>query len=222
MVEASLDDWLTTGRFSDEFEQGLANLLGMKYLITVNPILQFGAVPVFVDVELGTCNIDAAKVEAAIGPRTGAVMLAHTLGNPYDLDVITALCRKYKLWLIEDCCNALGSTYSPSPPGEKAGVGQVCRLVSLFSIFLLSCASSLSFASPFVNLSPDPELAALRPVTAQGAQPQGAAANEPPFLRWCSTSPLRRKTPAARSCISPTSGTASAPALRCPPSTPRK
>jgi CDP-6-deoxy-D-xylo-4-hexulose-3-dehydrase len=78
---------------------------------TVNPILQFGAVPVFVDVEIPTYNIDAAKVEAAISPRTRAIMLAHTLGNPYNLDVITALCRKYNLWLIEDCCDALGSTY---------------------------------------------------------------------------------------------------------------
>ena len=78
---------------------------------TVNPILQFGAVPVFVDVEIPTYNIDAAKVEAAISPKTRAIMLAHTLGNPYNLDVITALCRKYNLWLIEDCCDALGSTY---------------------------------------------------------------------------------------------------------------
>lgn len=78
---------------------------------TVNPILQFGAVPVFVDVELGAYNIDANKIEAAIGPKTKAIMLAHTLGNPFNLDVVTALCKKYKLWLVEDCCDALGSTY---------------------------------------------------------------------------------------------------------------
>ena len=78
---------------------------------TVNPILQFGAIPVFVDVELGTYNIDATKIEAAIGPNTKAIMLAHTLGNPFNLDVVTALCKKYKLWLVEDCCDALGSTY---------------------------------------------------------------------------------------------------------------
>lgn len=78
---------------------------------TVNPILQFGAIPVFVDVELGTYNIDANKIEAAIGPKTKAIMLAHTLGNPFNLDVVTALCKKYKLWLVEDCCDALGSTY---------------------------------------------------------------------------------------------------------------
>ncbi len=84
---------------------------------TVNPILQFGAVPVFVDVELPTCNIDTRQIEAAITPKTRAIMLAHTLGNPYDLASITALCRKYGLWLIEDCCDALGSTYAGKPVG---------------------------------------------------------------------------------------------------------
>ena len=84
---------------------------------TVNPILQFGAVPVFVDVTLGTYNIDPARVEAAIGPKTRAIMLAHTLGNPFDLDAIVSLCRRHDLWLIEDCCDALGSTYR----GERVG-----------------------------------------------------------------------------------------------------
>ncbi|HPB75708.1 MAG TPA: lipopolysaccharide biosynthesis protein RfbH, partial [Chromatiaceae bacterium] len=84
---------------------------------TVNPILQYGAVPVFVDVELGTYNIDASRIEAALGPRTKAIMLAHTLGNPFNIEVITRLCRQHDLWLIEDCCDALGSTYHlpPSP-----------------------------------------------------------------------------------------------------------
>jgi CDP-6-deoxy-D-xylo-4-hexulose-3-dehydrase len=153
MVEASLDGWLTTGRFNDSFEKRLARFLGVKYLITVNsgssanliafntltspklgkraikpgdevigvaagfpttvnPILQFGAVPVFVDVELGTYNIDVTRLEEAITPKTKAIMLAHTLGNPFNLDVITALCKKHNLWLIEDCCDALGSTYN--------------------------------------------------------------------------------------------------------------
>ena len=153
MVDASLDGWLTTGRFNDMFEQRLAKFLGVKYLITVNsgssanliafntltspklgeraikpgdevigvaagfpttvnPILQFGAVPVFVDVELGTYNIDVARLEEAITPKTKAIMLAHTLGNPFNLGVITALCQKHNLWLIEDCCDALGSTYN--------------------------------------------------------------------------------------------------------------
>ncbi len=152
MVEASLDGWLTTGRFNAEFEKKLAVFIGVKHLITVNsgssanlvafntltspklgaraiqkgdevigvaagfpttvnPILQFGAVPVFVDIDPLTLNIDASKVEAAICPKTKAIMLAHTLGNPFNLDVITALCKKYGLWLIEDCCDALGSTY---------------------------------------------------------------------------------------------------------------
>jgi CDP-6-deoxy-D-xylo-4-hexulose-3-dehydrase len=78
---------------------------------TVNPILQFGAIPVFVDVDRQTHNIDANKIEAAISSKTKAIMLAHSLGNPFNLDVVTAICKKYKLWLIEDCCDALGSTY---------------------------------------------------------------------------------------------------------------
>ncbi|MCX7178184.1 MAG: lipopolysaccharide biosynthesis protein RfbH, partial [Proteobacteria bacterium] len=78
---------------------------------TVNPILQFGAVPVFVDVDLATHNIDASKIEAAITPKTKAIMLAHSLGNPFNLDVVTTLCKKHGLWLVEDCCDALGATY---------------------------------------------------------------------------------------------------------------
>ena len=78
---------------------------------TVNPISQSGAVPVFVDIELGTYNIDASKIEAAIGTKTKAIMLAHTLGNPFNLDIVLGLCKKHDLWLVEDCCDALGSTY---------------------------------------------------------------------------------------------------------------
>jgi CDP-6-deoxy-D-xylo-4-hexulose-3-dehydrase len=90
---------------------------------TVNPILQYGAVPVFVDVDIPTYNIDATRVEAAIGPKTKAIMLAHTLGNPYNLSVITALCRKYKLWLVEDCCDALGATYDGRLVGTFGDIG---------------------------------------------------------------------------------------------------
>ncbi len=152
MVQASLDGWLTTGRFNSDFERKLADFIGVKHLITVNsgssanlvafntltssklgkraiqkgdevigvaagfpttvnPILQFGAIPVFVDVDAQTHNIDASKIEAAIGPKTKAIMLAHSLGNPFNLDVVTGLCKKYGLWLVEDCCDALGSTY---------------------------------------------------------------------------------------------------------------
>jgi CDP-6-deoxy-D-xylo-4-hexulose-3-dehydrase len=78
---------------------------------TVNPIMQFGAVPVFVDVEMGTYNIKAELIERAITTKTKAVMLAHTLGNPFNLAEIKRLCDKYNLWLIEDCCDALGATY---------------------------------------------------------------------------------------------------------------
>jgi CDP-6-deoxy-D-xylo-4-hexulose-3-dehydrase len=166
MVDASLDGWLTTGRFNSMFEKRLAKFIGVKYLITVNsgssanlvafstltspklgdraikhgdevigvaagfpttvnPIIQFGAIPVFVDVDLTTHNIDASKIEAAISPKTKAIMLAHSLGNPFNLDVVTALCKKYKLWLIEDCCDALGATYK----GQMVGTfGDIATL----------------------------------------------------------------------------------------------
>jgi len=90
---------------------------------TVNPILQFGAVPVFVDVELGTYNIDPALVEAAISPKTKAIMLAHTLGNPFNLKVIRELCDRHGLWLIEDCCDALGSLYEGRQVGGFGDIG---------------------------------------------------------------------------------------------------
>jgi CDP-6-deoxy-D-xylo-4-hexulose-3-dehydrase len=164
MVEASLDGWLTAGRFNEDFEKKLAVFLGVKFAMTVNsgssanliafstltspklgnraikpgdevigvaagfpttvnPILQFGAVPVFVDVEIGTYNIDASKIEAAITPKTRAIMLAHTLGNPYNLSVIKDLCQRHKLWLIEDCCDALGSTYDGKLVGTFGDIG---------------------------------------------------------------------------------------------------
>jgi CDP-4-dehydro-6-deoxyglucose reductase, E1 len=90
---------------------------------TVNPILQFGAVPVFVDVGIPTYNIDVARLEAAVGPRTRAIMLAHTLGNPYDLNEVVRVARKHGLWLIEDCCDALGSTYDGRLVGTFGDIG---------------------------------------------------------------------------------------------------
>jgi CDP-6-deoxy-D-xylo-4-hexulose-3-dehydrase len=152
MVEASLDGWLTTGRFNEQFEKELAEFIGIKHLITVNsgssanlvafstltspklgeraikkgdevigvaagfpttvnPIVQFGAVPVFVDVDLITHNINADLIEGAITPKTKAIMLAHTLGNPFNLGKVKALCEKYNLWLVEDCCDALGAKF---------------------------------------------------------------------------------------------------------------
>ncbi len=152
MVDASLDGWLTTGRFNAAFEKKLANFIGINHLITVNsgssanlvafstltsprlgnraikkgdevigvaagfpttvnPIVQFGAVPVFVDVEMDTHNINADLIEAAITPKTKAIMLAHTLGNPFNCAKVKEICKKYDLWLIEDCCDALGATF---------------------------------------------------------------------------------------------------------------
>ncbi|EXI67265.1 MAG: L-glutamine:2-deoxy-scyllo-inosose aminotransferase [Candidatus Accumulibacter adjunctus] len=90
---------------------------------TVNPILQNGCVPVFVDVSLPTYNIDAGQIEAALSERTRAIMLAHTLGNPFDLDEVCRIARKHDLWLIEDCCDALGATYSGRPVGTFGDIG---------------------------------------------------------------------------------------------------
>jgi CDP-6-deoxy-D-xylo-4-hexulose-3-dehydrase len=90
---------------------------------TVNPILQFSAVPVFVDIDIPTYNIDSTQIEAAIGPRTKAIMLAHTLGNPFNLSKVTQLAQMYKLWLIEDCCDALGSTYQDRLVGTWGDIG---------------------------------------------------------------------------------------------------
>lgn len=90
---------------------------------TVNPIVQFGAVPVFVDVDMKTHNIDADLIEEAIGPKTKAIMLAHTLGNPFNLAKVRELCDKYGLWLIEDCCDALGASFDGKKVGTWGDVG---------------------------------------------------------------------------------------------------
>ena len=164
MVEASLDGWLTAGRFNEAFEQRLGSFLGAKHVLTtnsgssanllafsaltspqlgeraikpgdevisvaagfpttVNPILQYGAVPVFVDVHIPTYNIDPELIEAAISDKTKAIMLAHTLGNPYDLTKIVHIAKKYNLWLVEDCCDALGSTYDGKLVGSFGDIG---------------------------------------------------------------------------------------------------
>jgi CDP-6-deoxy-D-xylo-4-hexulose-3-dehydrase len=116
---------LTSPRLGDRAIKPGDEVIGVAagFPTTVNPILQFGAVPVFVDIELPHYNIDPSKIEAAIGPKTKAIMLAHTLGNPYDLKVIRALCDKYNLWLIEDCCDALGSTYDGQLVGTFGDIG---------------------------------------------------------------------------------------------------
>lgn len=116
---------LTSPRLGDRAIKPGDEVIGVAagFPTTVNPILQFGAVPVFVDIEMGTYNIDPALIEAAIGPKTKAIMLAHTLGNPFDLGVVRALCDKYGLWLIEDCCDALGSTYQGRMVGTFGDIG---------------------------------------------------------------------------------------------------
>ncbi len=153
LTDATLDFWLTTGRFSDEFEDRIAKLVGVKYAhlvnsgssanlvafaaltapelgdrqirkgdevitvaaafpTTVDPIVQYGAVPVFIDVTIPQYNIDCSKLEEAYSEKTKAVFLAHTLGNPFDLRTVRQFCDKHNLWLIEDNCDALGSEYT--------------------------------------------------------------------------------------------------------------
>lgn len=159
MVQASLDGWLTTGRFNEEFEAKLAKYMGIAHVLTVNsgssanlvafsaltspalgerkinagdevitvaagfpttvnPIVQFGAIPVFVDVNPRTHNIDVSLIEGAISPKTKAIMIAHTLGNPFDAEAVQAICKKHNLWLVEDCCDALGSTINGKMVGN--------------------------------------------------------------------------------------------------------
>ncbi len=153
LTDAALDFWLTTGRFSDEFEKNFAKWIGVKFAhlvnsgssanllafsvltapelgdrqikrgdevitvacgfpTTVTPILQYGAVPVFVDVTIPQYNIDVSKLEEAYSPKTKAVMIAHTLGNPFDLASVKDFCDRHNLWLVEDNCDALGSEYT--------------------------------------------------------------------------------------------------------------
>ena len=152
LTDATLDFWLTTGRFSDQFEKSFAKWLGVRFVNIVNsgssanlvafmaltspklgdrqikrgdeiitvacgfpttvaPAIQYGAVPVFVDVTIPQYNIDVSKLEEALSPKTKAVMIAHTLGNPFDLKSVKEFCTKHNLWLVEDNCDALGTIY---------------------------------------------------------------------------------------------------------------
>ena len=160
LVDSALEFWLTSGRYTDEFEAKLAKYLGVRYCslvnsgssanliafmtltspllgerrvkrgdevitvacgfpTTVNPMIQYGAVPVFVDVTIPQYNIDVTMLEAARSEKTKAVMIAHTLGNPYDLAAVKAFCDKYNLWLVEDNCDALGSRYTLNVDGQE-------------------------------------------------------------------------------------------------------
>ena len=153
LVDSSLEFWLTSGRYTDEFEKKLAEYLNVKFCSLVNsgssanliafmaltspllgerrvkrgdevitvacgfpttvaPVIQYGAVPVFVDVTIPQYNIDVTKLEEAVSEKTKAVMIAHTLGNPFDLKAVKAFCEKLNLWLVEDNCDALGTKYT--------------------------------------------------------------------------------------------------------------
>ena len=160
LVDSSLEFWLTSGRYTDEFEKKLAEYLGVRYCSLVNsgssanliafmaltspllgdrrvnrgdevitvacgfpttvaPMIQYGAVPVFVDVTIPQYNIDVTMLEAARSEKTKAVMIAHTLGNPFDLRAVKAFCDKYNLWLVEDNCDALGTQYTMEEDGKE-------------------------------------------------------------------------------------------------------
>ena len=164
LVDASLDFWLTSGRFNEAFESRLAQFLGIKFVstansgssanllavsaltspllgeralkpgdevitaaasfpTTVNPILLYGLVPVFVDIDIPTYNSPAKKIAEAITKKTRSIVLAHTLGNPFELNAVMELARKHNLWLIEDCCDALGSTYHEKLVGSFGHIG---------------------------------------------------------------------------------------------------
>ena len=164
LVDSSLEFWLTSGRYTDEFEKKLAEYLHVRYCslvnsgssanlvafmaltspllgerrvkrgdeiitvaagfpTTVTPAIQYGAVPVFVDVTIPQYNIDVSMLEAALSEKTKAVMLAHTLGNPFDLQAVKAFCEKHGLWLVEDNCDALGTRYTID--GEEKFTGTV-------------------------------------------------------------------------------------------------
>lgn len=153
LVDASLDFWLTTGRYAEEFEAKFAEFMGQKscmlvnsgssanlialstltspllkgnrlkrgdevltvaagFPTTVNPVIQNGLTPVFVDVEVDTFNIKVSAIENALSDKTKAIMLAHTLGNPFNLEVVKGIADKYRLYLVEDCCDAVGSKYN--------------------------------------------------------------------------------------------------------------
>ena len=153
LVDSSLDFWLTSGRYCDQFEKEFAEILDVKYVSLVNsgasanliafmtltapelkerrinrgdevitvacgfpttiaPVIQYGAIPVFLDVTLPTYNIDVTQLEKALSPKTKAVIVAHSLGNPFNIKAVKEFCDKNNLWLIEDNCDALGSTYT--------------------------------------------------------------------------------------------------------------
>ncbi len=162
LVDSALEFWLTSGRYTDEFEKKLAEYLGLRYCslvnsgssanllafmtltspllgerairrgdevitvaagfpTTVTPIIQYGAVPVFVDMTVPQYNIDVTKLESALSERTRAVMIAHTLGNPFDIAAVRAFCERHGLWLVEDNCDALGTEYTLDGVTRRTG-----------------------------------------------------------------------------------------------------
>ncbi len=164
LVDSSLEFWLTSGRWTDQFEKEFGEFLGVKtvalvnsgssanlvafmaltspllgdrrvrpgdevitvaagFPTTVTPIINYGAIPVFVDITIPQYNIDVDRLEEALSEKTKAVMIAHTLGNPFNLQAVKAFCQKHNLWLVEDNCDALGSKYTID--GEEKYTGTI-------------------------------------------------------------------------------------------------
>ena len=165
-IEATMDGWLTAGRFSVQFERDFAKYIGSRFSFlvnsgssanllafytltspklgdraikpgdevitvaagfptTVNPMIQFGCIPVFVDVDIPTYNIKVADIEKAISPKTKAIMIAHALGNPFNVEAVMAIAKKYNLWVIEDDCDSLGATYNNQKTGTFGDIATV-------------------------------------------------------------------------------------------------
>ena len=162
LVDSSLEFWLTGGRYTEEFERGLADYIGVRHCLfvnsgssanllafmaltspllegraihrgdevvtvaagfptTISPIVQYGAIPIFIDITIPQYNIDVTQLESALSNKTKAVFIAHTLGNPFDIGAVKAFCDKHNLWLIEDNCDALGSEYTLNGITKKTG-----------------------------------------------------------------------------------------------------
>jgi CDP-6-deoxy-D-xylo-4-hexulose-3-dehydrase len=162
LTDSALEFWLTSGRYTEEFEHNLAEYIGVRFCslvnsgssanliafmtltspllgdrrinrgdeiitvaagfpTTVTPLLQYGAVPVFLDLTIPQYNIDVSRLEEALSPKTKAVMIAHTLGNPFDLKAVKGFCEEHNLWLVEDNCDALGSEYFYNGEWKKTG-----------------------------------------------------------------------------------------------------
>ena len=191
LLDASLDFWLTTGRFAEQFQREFARWMGVRHCFlvnsgssanlvalsaltspklgdralkpgdevitcaagfptTVNPIIQNRLVPVFLDAHVPTYNMDTSRLEEALSPRTRAIMVAHTLGNPFDLERIAAFAREHNLWLVEDTCDAVGAEYN----GKKVGTFGDIATVSFYPAHHITMGEGGAVLTKHVRLKP--------------------------------------------------------------------